>query len=279
MNDYLQLFTMAAINIIWGVALAFYNLYLSSSGRLRSWATWEDVHSNWNHISEWPRSTVSKELHDSTLLTWWAMPMSSFIIFLSFGFGVVAKQEYLQTWLRCTFLPQPRSNEESTKPKRKPLKLSSFRSFSKTRKVPRIDGPVLISTSNRSLCVPTASSQSIHGGSISQSDTTGGTMIALSQMSSIYSFPTFVHLHDSSIQEFQSLANTMHISDDSHRLPEKFSSVSSPGPIEPLRHESLPSPGPSSRPSICHGSQEGLTSVSQEIMVTIHRQASVDNIV
>ena len=73
-----------------------------------------------------------------------------------------------------------------TKPKLKPLKLSSFRSFSKTRKVPRISGPVLISTSNRSLCVPTASSQSIHGGSISQSDTTGGTMIALSQMSSIY---------------------------------------------------------------------------------------------
>jgi len=39
MNDYLQLFTMAAINIIWGVALAFYNLYLSSSGRLRSGRT------------------------------------------------------------------------------------------------------------------------------------------------------------------------------------------------------------------------------------------------
>ena len=279
MNHYLQLFTIAAINIFWSVTLAFFNLYHNSSGGLRPWTTWEDVHSNWNRISEWPRSTVSKELHDSTLLTWWAMPVSSYIIFLSFGSGVVAKQEYLQTWLRCTFLPQPPSDEASTKLKLKPLKLSSFRSFSKTQKVPRISGPVLISTSNRSLCIPAASSQSIHECSTSQSDTTGRTIMALSEMSSTYSFPTFAHLHDSSIQEFQSLASTMYISDDSHRLPEKFSSASLPGSVEPLRHKSLPSPGPSSRPSICHVSQQGPTSASQEIVVTPHRQASVDDIV
>lgn len=279
MNHYLQLFTIAAINIIWGVGLAFFNLYHNSSGGLRPWTTWEDVHSNWNHVSEWPRSIVSRELHDSTLLTWWAMPMSSFIVFLSFSFGVVAKQEYLQTWLRCSFLPQPPSDQKSTKPRLKPLKLSSLRSFSKTQKAPRISSPVLISTSNRSLYIPTASSQNIHEGRTSQSDTTGRTIIALSEMSSIYSFPTFTHLHDSSIQEFQSLASTMHMTDDFHRLPEKFSSASVPGSVEPLRHESLPSAGPSSRPSICHVSQESLMSASQEIMVTIRREASADNIV
>jgi len=273
---------MAAINIVWGVALAFFNLYHDSSGRLRPWTTWEDIHSNWNHVSEWPRSTVSKGLHDSTLLTWWAMPMSSFIIFLSFGFGVVAKQEYLHTWLRCTFLPQPPSDEESTKPKLKPLKLSSFRNISKTQKVPQISSPVLISTSNRSLCIPTASSQSVHDAKTRQSDANERAMIALSEMSNIYSFPTFAHLHGSSIQEFQSLATTMHMSDDSHRLPGKLSSAFSPGSLESSRHESLPSPvyhRPSSRSSICHESQEGLTSASQGITVTVHRQASVDTIV
>jgi len=71
----------------------------------------------------------------------------------------------------------------------------------------------------------------------------------------------------------------MHMTDDFHRLPEKFSSASVPGSVEPLRHESLPSAGPSSRPSICHVSQESLMSASQEIMVTIRREASADNIV
>ncbi|KAF9441475.1 fungal pheromone STE3G-protein-coupled receptor [Macrolepiota fuliginosa MF-IS2] len=97
-NQYLRLIAMAVTNMIWGTVLTSYNLYNNISGGLRPWTTWDDVHSNWSRVDGWPQSILPPDFRRIMMLLWWAMPVSSFIFFIFFGFGEETKKEYLGVW-------------------------------------------------------------------------------------------------------------------------------------------------------------------------------------
>lgn len=89
---------MAVTEMVWGTILTSYNLYNNVSGGLRPWTSWADVHSNFSRIDQFPETVIPPEFRRVMMLFWWAMPVSSFIFFLFFGFGEEAKKEYVKGW-------------------------------------------------------------------------------------------------------------------------------------------------------------------------------------
>ncbi len=92
---------MVITEMVWGTALTSVNMYYNIKGRLQPWTNWEDVHYNFSRIDAYPEVTIPLEFRSFLMLIWWAMPVSSLIFFLFFGFGEEAKREYMKAWEWC----------------------------------------------------------------------------------------------------------------------------------------------------------------------------------
>ncbi|KAI0310505.1 pheromone A receptor-domain-containing protein [Amylostereum chailletii] len=101
-NRYLRLMGMAVVVIIWNTSLNVYNLALNASFEVRPWTSWADVHSNWNRADKYPTALLSESYIQNELLYWWAIPVSSYIMFFFFGLGEEARKEYRKVymWIR-----------------------------------------------------------------------------------------------------------------------------------------------------------------------------------
>jgi pheromone a factor receptor len=97
-NRYLRLIAMAVTEMIWGTVFTAYNLYNNVAPGVRPWTNWADVHSNFSRVDLYPSSTISPDFLSTMMFLWWAMPASSIIFFLFFGFGEDAMQEYRKVW-------------------------------------------------------------------------------------------------------------------------------------------------------------------------------------
>ncbi|KAF8981163.1 GPCR fungal pheromone mating factor [Cyathus striatus] len=98
-NRYLRLIAMAITEMFWGTALTTFNLYNNAAPGLRPWTTWADVHSNFSRVDVYPVAFLPPAFLKSMLLLWWALPVSSFIFFIFFGFGEEALKEYHKIWV------------------------------------------------------------------------------------------------------------------------------------------------------------------------------------
>ncbi|KAF9447631.1 fungal pheromone STE3G-protein-coupled receptor [Macrolepiota fuliginosa MF-IS2] len=97
-NRYLRLIAMAFTEMIWCTTLTSYNLYNNITGGLRPWTTWADVHSNFLRVDQFLEMAIPPDFRQVMMLFWWAMPVSSFIFFIFFGFGEEARKEYIKIW-------------------------------------------------------------------------------------------------------------------------------------------------------------------------------------
>jgi len=97
---------MSITQLIWGTVFASLNLWNNVYPGLRPWTTWADVHSNFSRVDLFSMVGIPAEYLRMVFLFWWAMPASSVIFFVFFGFGEEAKKEYrkIWVWFRSTVL-------------------------------------------------------------------------------------------------------------------------------------------------------------------------------
>ncbi|KDQ50564.1 hypothetical protein JAAARDRAFT_141708 [Jaapia argillacea MUCL 33604] len=106
---YLRLIAMSVTEMVFGTFFNAYNIYSNVSLGLRPWTSWSDVHSNWGRIGQFPAIEIPASLREREFLFWWAVPVSSFIFFLFFGFGEEGRKEYrkLYQWIRVKVFRKP----------------------------------------------------------------------------------------------------------------------------------------------------------------------------
>ncbi|TFK65310.1 STE3-domain-containing protein [Pluteus cervinus] len=131
-NRYLRLIAMAITQMVWGTALTTYILYENVFPGLRPWTNWADVHSNFSRVDLFPAFTIPPYFMTAMMFLWGAIPASSFIFFVFFGFGEEAMKEYrcVWAWIRRVILRHPAETKAGLKggfPKtHRPLKLPAF---------------------------------------------------------------------------------------------------------------------------------------------------------
>jgi len=106
---YLRLMGLAVTEILWGISLSSYILFLNVfDGGLRVWDNWEHVHSDFGRIDRFPFRLMPKAIQSRLLLSWWITPATAILFFLFFGFGEEAMAEYrgVIVWIRRNVLRQ-----------------------------------------------------------------------------------------------------------------------------------------------------------------------------
>lgn len=93
---------MVITEMLWGTALTSFNLHHNVAGRLCPWTNWDDVHYNFSRVGLYPEVAIPPAFRRANMVLWWAMPVSSFIFFVFFGFGAEAKKEYTRVWTSFT---------------------------------------------------------------------------------------------------------------------------------------------------------------------------------
>lgn len=93
-NRYLRLIAMSLTEMVWGTVLTSLNIWSNASGGLRPWTTWADVHSNFSRVDSFSTAEMPQSFLRIVFLFWWAIPASSYIFFIFFGFGEDARKEY-----------------------------------------------------------------------------------------------------------------------------------------------------------------------------------------
>ncbi|KAI0056904.1 fungal pheromone STE3G-protein-coupled receptor [Artomyces pyxidatus] len=99
---YLRLMIMALFLIVWNTSLTAYNLAVNTAPGLRKWTNWDDVHSNFSRVDLYAEFLLPPSFIRNLMLFWWAVPVSSYIVFFFFGLGEEAMKEYrkLCMWFR-----------------------------------------------------------------------------------------------------------------------------------------------------------------------------------
>ena len=93
-NRYIRLVGMSSMLALWGITLTSLTIWANTIPGLRPWVSWDNVHSDWNRADAYIWLLMSLESRRLTLLFWWAIPVSSIIVFMFLGFGEDASKEY-----------------------------------------------------------------------------------------------------------------------------------------------------------------------------------------
>ncbi|EIN05682.1 STE3-domain-containing protein [Punctularia strigosozonata HHB-11173 SS5] len=107
-SRYLRLISMALVEMTWGLSVGITNMYATFMDGLRPWTDWNDVHSNFSRIGQFPLVLVPHLNVVLLYVTWWMIPISGFLFFAFFAFGEDAVKEYQSSvaWVRRTILRQ-----------------------------------------------------------------------------------------------------------------------------------------------------------------------------
>ncbi|PFH48841.1 hypothetical protein AMATHDRAFT_179768 [Amanita thiersii Skay4041] len=97
-SRYLRLIAMSLTETVWGTTLTSYNLYNNIYPGLRPWTNWAGVHSNFSQVAFYPAVSLPPQVFSAMMFLWWAMPASSFIFFI-FGLDEEALREYGKVWM------------------------------------------------------------------------------------------------------------------------------------------------------------------------------------
>ena len=93
-NRYLRLAAMSATLMLWSTVVTSLTIWSNSVRGLQPWVSWENVHSHWSHVDAYVWILMSPQSRRLMLLFWWAVPVSSVILFIFLGFGEDASKEY-----------------------------------------------------------------------------------------------------------------------------------------------------------------------------------------
>lgn len=110
---YLRLMAMSAVEMFWASLIMGINLYFSYSDGLRPWISWDNVHSDFSRIGQFPTVLIPTTTLRWTYFLWWSTPASSLIFFVFFAFGQDAVREYstaIQWVMRNIFRCSPETD-------------------------------------------------------------------------------------------------------------------------------------------------------------------------
>ena len=93
-NRYIRLIAMSATLALWGIALTLVTMWANASRGLQPWVSLENVHSGWDHVEAYVWMLMSPRSRSRMLLSWWAIPVSSVVVFVFLGFGEDAMNSY-----------------------------------------------------------------------------------------------------------------------------------------------------------------------------------------
>lgn len=208
---------MVITEMLWGTVLTSLNLYYNVKGGLQPWTNWDDVHYDFSRINVYPDSVVPPEFRRIMMLFWWAVPVSSLIFFLFFGFGEEAKKEYTKVWQWCSSISSrsallEKKEEIGSSPSNSKVAttlVSFFNNLKPSRlvhkkncsanKFPPISDPILLSSSNP--CIPAllAASSATHENQVPQPDTTtegSGTPVDSSDTLTVSTFSVYAQPYE-----------------------------------------------------------------------------------
>ncbi|KAF8239216.1 STE3-domain-containing protein [Tricholoma matsutake] len=116
---YFRLMSMAVLQMFWNGIMMAINVWFSCRDGLRPWISWDDVHSNFPRIAQFPTIFITAEVLSWTQFMWWTVPISGFLFFVFFSFGTDAMKEYklcINWVLRVIFHRKGQDVKSSTLP-------------------------------------------------------------------------------------------------------------------------------------------------------------------
>ncbi|KAL4070137.1 STE3-domain-containing protein [Scleroderma yunnanense] len=93
-SRYLRLMSMAVVQMVWNLLVTSLNIWFSCQHGMRSWISWENVHTGFSQIAYFPTFLIPPSTLSWTYALWWTVPISSIIFFVFFSFGQEAIKEY-----------------------------------------------------------------------------------------------------------------------------------------------------------------------------------------
>jgi len=95
-SRYFRLMALAGIELVCGIPLSSFSLYLNSQAGLRPWKGWADVHSNFSRVILVPSIQWRSDYWNAVALemTRWSPVVCALIFFMFFGFADEARKHY-----------------------------------------------------------------------------------------------------------------------------------------------------------------------------------------
>ena len=94
-SRYLRLMAMSALQIFWSLGITVYVLWLTILNLpFRPWTDWDDVHSDFLRIDQYPTAFTPPIILRAFNASWWLIPASTFLFVAFFSFGRDAVDEY-----------------------------------------------------------------------------------------------------------------------------------------------------------------------------------------
>ena len=106
---------LALLEMVAVFGLCIFSIVVAvNDNALRPWTNWNDVHSNFGRIVQFPKILLPKEQFSRILGLWCIIPASSFCFFAFFAFGEEAIAEYYKYWRWVAVNILRRSDETNT---------------------------------------------------------------------------------------------------------------------------------------------------------------------
>jgi pheromone a factor receptor len=101
-SRYFRLIAMAIVQMCWGVLVFSSNMWFTCRTGLREWISWDDVHSDFGRVAQYPSAIIPPFVQQFTFFMWWTIPASALLFFVFFAFGQDAMKEYIDCfrWVR-----------------------------------------------------------------------------------------------------------------------------------------------------------------------------------
>lgn len=108
-SRYLRLMGLAIAELICVLVLNTFVLYVNAERPLRPWINWQNVHSDFKRVDQYPLAVLSTYYQHTLWATWSIYPMSAVAFFAFFGFGREAIAEYKKSyhWVRVHIFRRP----------------------------------------------------------------------------------------------------------------------------------------------------------------------------
>lgn len=96
LGRYFRLMCLAGIELVCGIPLSCFSLYLNASGGVEPWISWQNTHSGFSRVDQVPAIIWKNvpELMTSLELSRWLTVLCAFIFFAFFGFADEARKHY-----------------------------------------------------------------------------------------------------------------------------------------------------------------------------------------